>query len=342
MLKSEGFYLCLLFCCSDVECDDSVILLEDENEGDSLASATPELGHSRNVFSSQFGAPGSSRSIGPSSEGRESQTRVVQSERFQFSHSGDYDMPSQPTQSRLSGTLSSQPGPSELSGTSHSCPSGALPSLPGPSNTSPKDVDKLLSMFSSRFSVKQIQVLFRYSGDCFDDCIDCLMSGPTLEAILRMVNTHSLSYPVVKVPIDSNDMWADMLALYKNCADDFLGKRIRVTLNNSPVIDTCGVRKHVYTSVFAEFVNNKHVHLFDGPPNYVRPLYSAEARCSGLFKVLGTMVGHSIILDGIGFPYFSPVSYWYIVSGEEKALEYVNISDVGKDTAYAVTKVQFM
>ena len=221
MLKSEGFYLCLLFCCSDVECDDSVILLEDENEGDSLASATPELGHSRNVFSSQFGAPGSSRSIGPSSEGRE-------------------------------------------------------------------------------------------------------------------------SHPVVKVPIDSDDIWADMLALYKNCADDFLGKRIRVTLNESPVIDTCGVRKHVYTSVFAEFVNNKHVRLFDGPPNYVRPLYSAEARCSGLFKVLRTMVGHSIILDGIRFPYFSPVWYWYIVSGEEKALEYVNISDVGKDTAYAVTKVQFM
>ena len=58
-----------------------------------------------------------------------------------------------------------------------------------------------------------------------------------------------------------------------------------------------------------------------------------------MFRAFGTMVGHSIILDGIGFPYFSPVSYWYIVSGEEKALEYVNISDVGKDTAYAVTKV---
>lgn len=183
--------------------------------------------------------------------------------------------------------------------------------------------------------MKQIQVLFRYSEDCFDDCIDCLMSGATLEAILRMVNTHSLSCPMVKVP-------ADMLALCKNCADDFLRKRIRVTLNNSPVIDTCGVRKHVYTSVFAEFVKNKHVRLFDGPPNYVRPLYSAEARCSGLFKVLGTMVGHTIILDGIRLPYFSPVSYWYIVSGEEKALKYVNISDVGKDTAYAVTKVQFM
>ena len=110
MLKTEGFHLWLLFCFSDVECDDSVILLEDENEGYSLASATPELGHSRSsvhVFSSQLGAPGSSGSIGPSSEGRESQIRVIQSQRFQFSRSGDYDISSQPTQSRLSGTLSS-------------------------------------------------------------------------------------------------------------------------------------------------------------------------------------------------------------------------------------------
>ena len=74
-----------------------------------------------------------------------------------------------------------------------------------------------------------------------------------------------------------------------------IGKRIRVTLDNSPVIDTSGVRKHIYTSVFAEFVSNKHVCLFDGPSNSVNPCYSAEARCSGLFKVLGTMVGHSIL-----------------------------------------------
>ena len=69
------------------------------------------------------------------------------------------------------------------------------------------------------------------------------------------------------------------------------------------------------------------------------PCYSAEARCSGLFKVLGTMVGHSIFQDSIGFPYLSPAAYWYIALGEEKALEYVNIAEVGRDTAYAVTKV---
>ena len=164
------------------------------------------------------------------------------------------------------------------------------------------------------------------------------MNGPSLDSIVKMINTRTMANPVVKVSMDSDDVWADMLAMYKQ-SDNLIGKPIRVTLDDSPVIDTCGVRKHVYTSVYAEFVNNKHVRLFDGPPNSVSPCYSAEARCSGLFKVLGTMVGHSILQDGIGFPYPYPVAYWYIVAGEEKALEFINISDVGRDTAYAVTKV---
>lgn len=218
-----------------------------------------------------------------------------------------------------------QPGPSHL---------------PGAATQEVRNLDTLLALFSSRFSVKQIQNLFRYSGGNFDSsAIECLMSGLSLDSILKMINTRSMANPLVKVAVDCDDVWADMLALYKQ-SDNLIGKRIRVTLDNSPVIDTCGVRKHVYTSCFAEFVNNKHVRLFDGPPNSVSPCYSAEARCSGLFKIiLGTMVGHSILQDGIGFPYLSPAAYWYVALGEEKALEYVNITDVGRDTAYAVTKV---
>ena len=175
-----------------------------------------------------------------------------------------------------------------------------MPSQPGPSHSSEEtsqhsqgqNLDTLLSLFSSRFTTMQIQVLYWYSGDNFDNT-ECLMNGP-LDSIVRMINTHSMTDPVVKVAIDSDDVWANILAIYKQ-SDNMIGKRIRVTLDNSPVIDTSGVRKHVYTSVFAEFVRYKHVCLFDGPPNSVSPCYSAEARCSGLFKVLGTMVGHSIL-----------------------------------------------
>lgn len=118
-----------------------------------------------------------------------------------------------------------------------------------------KDLDTLISIFSTRYTAKQIQVLYKYSGDSFDSCIECLMSSPSQESILRMVNAHYLPYQTVKVAIDQVDMWADMLALYKS-SDNLVGRRtcIRVMLDNSPAIDTCGVRRRMYTTVYAEFV----------------------------------------------------------------------------------------
>ena len=197
------------------------------------------------------------------------------------------------SQSGPSGTAASQPGPFGTV-TSHPGPSGTVTSQPGPSGTAAsqpgpsgtasssstyrdeiKDLDTLISMFSTRYTAKQIHVLYKYAGDSFDNCIDCLMSGLSEESILIMVNAHTSLYKTVKVPVDQEDMWADMLALYKTSDQDMITKRIRVMLDDLSVIDTCGVRKQVYTNVFAEFVQNKHVRLFDGPTSYVRPFYSA-------------------------------------------------------------------
>ena len=164
------------------------------------------------------------------------------------------------------------------------------------------------------------------------------MKDPSMDDILKVVNKHTRSCRLVKVPIDSDDMWPDMLAFYKG-PDKLAGTRLRVVLNDSPVVDTGGVRKQVYTTVFNQFVTNATVRLFEGPPNYVRPCYSPEDRCSGLFKVLGAMIGHSILQVGLGFPYLSPICCWYIVHSEEKALEYASIADIGQDTAVVIAKV---
>ena len=43
--------------------------------------------------------------------------------------------------------------------------------------------------------------------------------------------------------------------------------------------------------------------LFEGPQHSVEPICTAESQLSGLFKILGKMVGHSIIQEGIGFPF---------------------------------------
>ena len=202
-----------------------------------------------------------------------------------------------------------------------------------------KNVDQLISMFSSRVPVKQIQSLYQLSGENFDDCVECLLSGPTSDLLLKIVNNRYLSFPTTKVAIDSEDMWADMLAIYK-CFT--LGeRRLRISLDDGPALDTGGVRRQVYTCVYNKFISNECVHLFEGPENHNRPFYSAESRGSGLFKALGMMIGHSILQDGIGFPYLSPLCYWYIAEGEQTALEYGTLADVGARTAASVTKVSW-
>ena len=44
---------------------------------------------------------------------------------------------------------------------------------------------------------------------------------------------------------------------------------------------------------------------------------------------------------GIGFPHLLPLCYWYIAEGEQRALEYGTLADVGAQTAAAVTKVSW-
>ena len=54
---------------------------------------------------------------------------------------------------------------------------------------------------------------------------------------------------------------------------------------------------------------------------------------------MGTMVAYSIAQDGIGFPHFSPVCYWYIVGGQERGIEFMSEDGLGGDVAQFVSKV---
>ena len=79
-------------------------------------------------------------------------------------------------------------------------------------------------------------------------------------------------------------------------------------LQNSPAIDTGGVCRQLFSAVLNDVASNKYVRLFDGSSHSLRPICTAESRNCGLFKVLGKMIGHSMCIDGIGFPYLSFLS----------------------------------
>ena len=175
---------------------------------------------------------------------------------------------------------------------------------PGSSST---DLDQLISLFEGELSAQQISSIYLLSGRNYENTFECLIEGPTIQSLLRVMNIQYGSMPMVKIKVDQECIWADMVAFYKG--KGHMQGNIRIQLNNQPAIDTGGVRRQVYTQVYTEFSNNKHIKLFDGPDNYLRPACTAEARSSGLMKILGSMIAHSIYQDGIGFPFLSPTCY---------------------------------
>ena len=135
-------------------------------------------------------------------------------------------------------------------------------------------------------------LLCHLSGGDFEATMNCLLQGPTLNSLLTLCKQQMDEKCPKKLHIDSTDLWFDGIAYYKSSAID-LTKSIRVVLDGQPAIDTGGVRRQFFNDVFEKFASNQHVYLFDGPIDSVRPVYSAEARSSGLFRILGKMIGHS-------------------------------------------------
>ena len=75
--------------------------------------------------------------------------------------------------------------------------------------------------------------------------------------------------------------------------------------------------------------------MFEGEEGRLLPAYSASVVYSGIMKAVGKMIAHSIVQCGVGFPYLSPVCYWYLITGDVlKAISYGNTSDV-RDVQYA-------
>ena len=200
-------------------------------------------------------------------------------------------------------------------------------------------LDHLLTLFQATLSKKQICVIFDLACHDFNITMECLLSGPDLNNILKLMSRVSKTYPVVKVHIDQCEIWSDLISFYKTPNVDISKCHIRIYLNDQPAIDTGGIRCQVYTSVLQQFSENLPHRFFDGPPNSLRPYYSAANRSSGIFKILGRIVGHSIFQDGIGFPHLSALCYWYVAAGEQAALQYLTLKDVGADCCNFIRQV---
>ena len=54
------------------------------------------------------------------------------------------------------------------------------------------------------------------------------------------------------------------------------------------------------------------------------------------------MIAHAIAMEGIGFPFLSRACYWFIAAGEDQALQFIELADVGADVAHVVSQVSVL
>jgi len=200
-------------------------------------------------------------------------------------------------------------------------------------------VEQVQEVCNRKFSKKQVISTLELTDQDGNESIEFLMSGPSLHKIMITLFAKSQNFPVKIVEMQQDTQCSDLISLYKDSDVDFSNCNIVIHLQNVPTIDAGGVRRQVYTRALKQLAENQHCHLFQGKKYHLRPYYSASATDTEIFKVLGCIVGHSIIQEGIGFPYLSPLCYWYIAAGKNTAMLHYTDDDVGAACNYLVTKV---
>ena len=51
------------------------------------------------------------------------------------------------------------------------------------------------------------------------------------------------------------------------------------------------------------------------------------------------MVGHSIVMEGVGFPFLSPCCYYYVAGHVDRAFSVASVDDEGEAVKQIVSKV---
>ena len=88
-------------------------------------------------------------------------------------------------------------------------------------------------------------------------------------------------------------------------------KRDRVLYREQAAADTGGVIRQFYTQLLNAISNT----FFQGE-THRSPIYDSEVVASGIMKLVGTIIVHSILQGGPGFPVSSLAVYHYLAKGD--------------------------
>ena len=212
---------------------------------------------------------------------------------------------------------------------------------PGPSR-SLSDVQQLQEAFSN-FPPQFISVLYSITNCDFVETFDCLLKGDLL-SILNLVKTNLMKSdaddtPNIRVPgsCDEHDWPIAAFSFYKSSR--FEAKAgVNVILGGQPAIDIGGVRRTFFSIVYEKVISG-YLDMFEGPSRRLRPAFKISILNSGILQILGQMIGHTLLMDGIGFPYLSPPCYYYMAGKWNTAITFITDEDVSSRVRHVLKQV---
>jgi len=146
-------------------------------------------------------------------------------------------------------------------------------------------------------------------------------SDVSLPSLLEELK-NKMSIEREKLKVDEEDLLNDAMAYYKN--PNFNPKKqLRVIFNNQPAADIGGVSRQFFTQLL--YLMSEE--FFQGD-NYKLPTYSSHVVASGIMKLVGTVIVHSILQGGPGLTIFSPSVYHYLATGDvDGAIQKMSVND---------------
>ena len=167
--------------------------------------------------------------------------------------------------------------------------------------------------------------------------MDILLGEVDINALVPVVRRVQLKGCSSFITVDSEDVVTAALMYYKKPSLD-MTRPIHIVYKGSTAIDAGGLKRQFFCDVLLRLRDS--FSLFEGSNNRLLPCYTPSAITSGLLRVLGCIVVHSVLQDGPGFPFLAPCIYKYICTESvEEAIQCVELHDLSEPFADFMSKV---
>lgn len=203
------------------------------------------------------------------------------------------------------------------------------------------DLDQLIASVP-HFNQEFVAAVYELSKMNFATSFNCLHDyGGTLQAVLELMK-QSLGFDdtgnVPKIYVNNNveDYVEAALQFYKSPSLD-CKKGVCIDMVAAPGIDVGGIRRDFYSSVYQK-LSSGYLNFFEGSHSHIRPACNMSSLSSGILKNIGTMIGHSTIMNSIGFP-LSSVMYYYMCGDINTAIMNLDINDACEKASYYVKEI---